>query len=547
MTPAAHQARCALYLRLSHEDDCISGDSDISRINANSASIETQRKILHKFATENNLCIYREYVDDGYSGTIFDRPAFSRLLRDIESGQIDILLTKDLSRLGRNSGRISLLLDEFLPQHHVRYISVTEGFDTAQRSAANNLLAPMHNLVNELYAADISLKIRSALDIKIQQGEYIGAFAPFGYRKNPANKNQLIIDEKAATIVRKIFSLARNGMSPAQIASLLNQENIPTPLQYRQGADLSATAKSSGWQGASVSRLLRNQVYLGHTVQGKTFKPSFKSKYTYTKPREEWVCVPDTHPAIIDEDTWNIVRKTIYNRRQIRSHGFCNLFSGIAKCADCGKNMSTVGTRRKNATANLNCGGYKVGGKKICTSHTIDYDVLYNAVLGALERQINLTEDDRKCLMNFLLRQGETMLAPQNRFSELHQRLETLNCKLTQLFDDKYSGLIADEQFSALHQRFNNEKQQITAQIAALPPADASSPDHEFYQECLNLLSKYEHLQQLSQPLLFTLIERIDIHQGEYRTGVKHQQIDIYCKFDCQPEKYEQTISPHTS
>lgn len=523
---------CALYMRLSKEDD-----KSPNNTAAESASIETQRKILRRFAREHNFIIYREYVDDGYTGTGFDRPAFRRLLQDIEAGHLNVLITKDLSRLGRNSGRISMLLDEYLPRHHIRYISVTENYDSADRSAAAGIITPVHNFVNELYAADISLKIHAALDIKMQQGEFIGAFAPFGYRKDPADKNHLIPAPPAADIVKLIFSMAASGFSPAQIADELNRQNLPTPLQYRQqhGNCPSSTPATCSWQRSTVGKILRNQTYLGHTVQGKTCKPSFKSKYTYTRPTAEWITVPHTHAALIDEETWDIAHKRLQSRANQRGKGFVNIFSGIAKCADCGKNMSTAGNRHNSP--NLNCGSYKLGGKSRCTNHTISYRALYRAVLQALRRQIStcLTPATRQNML------ADIMHAQQqpNPQTEAKQQLAAVNRKLEQLFDDKYSGLIADEQFAALHQRFLAEKAAVSAKLSHCPtPAD----DIDDVCRRLNLLiDQYVDLQALTPELLFKLTERINVHQGSYINGVKHQQIDIIFKFKCKPQSFVYT------
>lgn len=520
---------CALYMRLSKEDDK----------GSESASIETQRKILQNFAKENRLLIYDEYVDDGYSGTTMDRPAFRKMQEDIEAGKINVVLTKDLSRLGRNSGRVNLLIDEYFPLHRVRYISVSEGIDTAQRTYTNNIVTPMHNFVNELYAADISGKIHAALDIKMQEGEFIGAFAPFGYRKDPTNKNHLIIDEKAAAIVREIFTLAAAGHSPRQIAAICNEKDYPTPSQYRMQKYSHLTPSSftvaREWQGNTISKILRNEVYLGHTVQGKTAKPTFKSKFTYTKPKAEWVTVQHTHEPIISEEIWDTVRKKLQSRCQKREAGFVNLFSGLAKCADCGKNMSTVGTRKKGATANLNCGGYKLAGKKACTNHTIDYDTLYQAVLKALQEQIRFTAAEKQQLLAEMLAETATQnVSPQE---ELEKNLDTINGKLEQLFDDKYNGVIDIEQFEQLQKRYQKEKaacqKKMEAYRARQEQRNNQAELQQRFCQFQELINQYTDLESLDSELLFTLIDRIDVHQGEYKDGLKHQQIDIYFKFQC--------------
>ena len=522
---------CALYMRLSREDDK----------GTESASIETQRKILHRFAREQNFPICNEYVDDGYSGTDFERPAFRRLLQDIENGKVAVLLIKDLSRLGRNNGRVSILLDEYLPRHRVRCISVTENYDSTRRSASASIITPVHNFVNELYAADISLKIHAALDIKMQQGEYIGAFAPYGYRKDPGNKNHLIIDPEAAATVKYIFALAQEGYSPAQIAAELNEKHIPTPSEYRSlryNSRQNAAAHTVRlWQRSNVSKLLRNETYLGHTVQGKTNKPSFKSKYVYSKPREEWIITHNTHQAIIDSEIWDIVRKKMQSRTAKRDKGFVNIFSGLAKCADCGKNMSTAGTRKKHSQANLNCGGYKLGGSSKCTNHTIDYDTLYQAVLTAIRQQIHLSEEEKQHILTDMLSEAGHYAAPP--INALEKQLAAINGKLVQLFDDRYSGLIENAQFATLHQRFTKAKAELSEKLRFVREQQTAQNSVEEISECSlkfqKLIAEYDDLQTLTPELLFKLIDRINVHQGEYINGIKHQQIDIIFKFRCKP------------
>ena len=526
---------CALYLRLSKEDEK----------GTESASIENQRKILMEYARKNKFVIYDEYVDDGYTGTNLNRPAFQRMLEDAEKGKIQIIMTKDLSRLGRNSGRINMLMDEYFPEHHIRYISVSEGIDTAQRTAVNNIVAPVQNLVNELYAGDISRKIHAAFDVKMQEGACISAFAPYGYYKNPNNKNHLLVDDTAGAVEQRMFLLAKEGYSPSQIATILNKEGVLTPSQYRYQKNLHLSMErfrgATEWKAANINKMLRNEVYLGHMLQGKTYKPSFKSKACYAKPKEEWILVPNTHEPLIDEDTWNIVRKRMQSRTQKREKGFVNIFSGLAFCADCGKNMSTVGTRKKGATANLNCGGYKLGGKKYCSNHTIDYDVLYKAVLAALREQLRLTEQQKQDLLQEMLERTEKQADQEDVKTE--RRLTVLEQKLEQLFDDKYEGRIAQEQFERLYTKYMEEKTEAESKLKLLQRSRDAKMDFmerkQRYEMFCRLIASYDDLQELNTEILFKLIDRIEVHQGKYIAGKKYQKIDIWFQFQCEPKTME--------
>lgn len=531
---------CALYLRLSREDEK----------GGESASIETQRKILRDFAGKKSFAIYDEYVDDGYTGTNMERPAFQRMLRDVENGKIQIIITKDLSRLGRNSGRVSMLIDEYFPQHNIRYISVSEGIDTETYKTSRGVETSVYNWMNEYYAGDISRKIHAAFDIKMQEGECISAFAPFGYQKDPCNKNHLIPDSAAAEVVVRMFQLAKSGYRPSQIAAIFNAERILTPSQYRYQKnphlDRECFRGTTEWKAANISKMLRNEVYLGHMLQGKTFKPTFKSKVTKGIPQSKWIVVRNTHEALVDVETWEIVRKQMESRIQKREKGFVNLFSGLAVCADCGKNMSSAGTRKKGSAANLNCGGYKLGGRKYCTNHTIGYEVLYQVVLQVLREQIFLTGDEKQQILQEML--VDTKQKDKSRGKELRKRITEINQKLQALFDDKYSGFIQKEQFEALHQRYTEELTELRRKQEELQ--EQRSIEKDFikemgrYERFRQLVDAYDDLQVLDRELLFELIDRIEIHQGEYIEGVKYQTIDIWFRFQCEQKTVEISLAP---
>lgn len=368
------RAKAALYMRLSRED---AGRGE-------SASIDTQRKLLRAYAAEQGLSVYDEYADDGYSGTNFERPAFRRMMRDIKAGRVNVVVTKDLSRLGRNSARVGDLLDEVFPRLRVRFVALGEGVDTG--AGQGDLLAPLANAVNEWYARDISRKIRAALDVKRQNGEYIGSFAPYGYQKDPADPHRLIPDEPAAAVVRWLFSAAAT-QSLSALADRLNAANVLTPLDYRNGT------RVHQWTASGIGKLLRRRCYLGHTEQGKTVKVSFKSRATLYTPREEWVVVANTHPPLVDETTFQAAQRPTTTRS-----GFCNAWSGLATCADCGRRMVTVGTRRKDSPANLACAGYKAGGVAVCSNHHIDYTVFSDTLAAVLRHAVHLSSDELDAL-----------------------------------------------------------------------------------------------------------------------------------------------------
>jgi len=522
----------ALYMRLSRED----GEP------VESASIENQRKILRNYVSDNGLVLFREYIDDGYSGTNFERPAFQRMKADIAKGKIGVVLTKDFSRLGRNTGQVMTMLDDFFVRNGVRYISVTENIDTAAKDITG-MLAPMLSFTNELYSGDISRKINASFAAKMRAGEYIGAFAPYGYLKDQKNKNHLLPDAEAANVVKQIFSLAKEGYSPRQIANLLNEEGVPTPAQYRRRAHIHLDAENcerlQTWKTGTVSALLRNEFYLGNTVQGKTHKPSFKSKYVETVPKSEWIRVENTHQALIDQDTWDIVRKRMQSRTQVRNKGFSNLFSGVAKCFDCGRNMSTAGTRKKGAGYNLNCGGYKQFGPKACSSHAIAYDALYQLVMESIKQQMRFTEDERQRLIFEVLQENRADTA---KLDDAKKRRLAVSGKLAMAYDKHFSGDMDHTCFETLKTKYEQEMKRWESIIAQEEAAISKKTDAKEPHKLKQKLLSYENLESLDSHMIFRLIERIDVHQGTYAGKTKHQQVDIYFKFRSEQNKIQITL-----
>lgn len=358
----------ALYIRLSKED----------AQSAESASVKNQRAILRERAGALGLTELCEYVDDGFSGTNTDRPGFCALMRDIECGVIDTVIVKDLSRLARNSNDANELIDEYFPLHNVRFISVGESIDTSN-SASSVILAPLANMMHEFYSRDISSKIRAALYNKMDNGIFVGARAPFGYS---VRSGRLIPDENADT-VRAVFSLAAEGVRPGGISERL------------------------GISPERIRAMIRNDVYTGVLRQGKTKKLSFKSKKSVKVPYDLRHVALNAHEAIIDKKLFDTANRYLDKRTGEKS-GFCNIFSGVAYCADCGARMTTVGTRRKGSPCALACARYKQRGRAGCTNHHIDYKTLYDTVRSELERELagyySVTELDAKILFALISR-----------------------------------------------------------------------------------------------------------------------------------------------
>lgn len=522
----------ALYMRLSRED----GENE-------SASITTQRKMLTAFAKENNFIIYDEYIDDGYTGTNFDRPSFNRMINDIEENKINTVITKDLSRLGRDYITAGQYTEVYFPQKQVRYIAINDGYDS--ENAVNNDIAPFKNVINEMYARDISKKIRSSFTVKMKEGNYIGNFAPYGYCKDTENKNHFLINEETAPIVKEIFYMASKGHKPADIAKHLNMKNIPSPLAYRCNKyhlDINKYKTDGEWRAGTISRMLKNIVYIGHMAQGKTTKVSFRLKTTIAKSKDDWFVVENTHAPIIDKETFETVQRYSQNRAYNKKNNFVNIFSGIAKCADCGKNMSSVGTRKKGSTANLECGAYKLKGAKACTNHFIDYDVLYKIVLDTLKEQISLSEQDKKEILNEVLKENSKAQRQNKTVDEiekLQKKIKQADSKIEKIYDDNFSGRLSNDNFNKLLEKYENESKLLSEKLKQCQKnakiQQSKSLEKQAYQKYFNLLNEYSDIKELNSELLFKLIERIDVYQGHYEKSgnkkIKRQKIKIYFRF----------------
>lgn len=531
--------KAALYLRLSKDDEGV----------GESSSITTQRSILREYAAKHGFAIADEYTDDGYSGTNYDRPEFKRMIADIESGKINCVITKDLSRLGRNSARTTDLLDEYFPKHRVRYISVIDGYDSFNLTSGTAMTASFMTVMNEMYARDTSNKIRSAFNAKMEKGEYISSFAPYGYKKDVenGNKNRLVIDYKVAHIIREIFTMAADGTAPREIAKHLNGKGVATPAVYRcmtrPYLNLDNYSSRKEWTSSMICKMLRNEVYLGKTLQGKTGKISFKSKVVQTKPREEWIVVENTHEPLISEEIFKLVRSRSVSRRSVPTKGFKNVFSGIAKCADCGRNMSLAPTKKKGATYNLCCGGYKTYNSKECSNHFIDYDLLCDVVLQELRRWLALSDEDKDEIVQEIEREGKMQDVISHDetaqvIADIKNRMQGLMRLIKKLYEDYTFGRINDVIYKSLTEDYRTELADLEKAKKELEErADSKKQNKkEKSNDLFELLSDITEVKELTPDLLRRFIRRIEVEQGEYyrdESGVreKRQTVRIYYRF----------------
>ena len=526
----------ALYMRLSRDDENF-GDS---------VSIETQRIVLHKFAQENGLIVYDEYVDDGWSGTNFERPAFQRMMSDIEAGKVNCVVTKDLSRFGREHVTMDYYLEFVFPEMNVRYIAVNDNEDT------NNGLSdfvPFKNLFNEFMAKDTSRKVKAALHAKFAAGERTFTTAPLGYMRHPEEHNKLAVDPDTSWIIEKIFDLAVHGAGAGKITKILIQEKIPTSgyinyKKYGQFAKFYENApaeKAYAWNIRAVSDILKDETYIGNSVHGKQSNVSYKNKKSIRRPESEWFRVENTHEAIISKDVFDQVQKQIASRRRPMKSGKTQVFAGLVKCGNCGWSLSYAERKYKTcSTGFFNCSQFrklgKVGGR--CSAHYIRYDTLYAYVLARLQGWIYQAHTDEKQLLSKLLNSSdkEAVKAYKKQSAELskaEKRKVEVDRLFVKLYEDWSSGRITEYNFKMLSQKYQAEQQELIEKIDRLKTELASEKQTTADAEkWIALIKQYSEPTELTAEMLNTLIEKIVVHEAvKDSDGTRTQEIEIFYRF----------------
>jgi len=519
--------KTALYCRLS-QDDGLKGDSN---------SIQNQKNILQKFAEDHHFPNPCFYVDDGFSGGNFQRPAFQQMISDMENGEIGIIVTKDLSRLGRNQLHTGLYIEERFPMFGVRYIAINDNVDTD--SSESNDLMPFKNLFNEWFIRDTSRKIRAVLKAKAERGERLGTRAPYGYIKDPETK-KLAVDDEAAAIVRRIFAMCASGNGPSQIARILKKEQVLTPTMYaytRYGMNYTCldTAHPYNWSDSAIANLLENEIYLGNTVNMKYSTKSYKDKRRVEHSIEECLVFKDTHPALITQEVWDIVQRVRKNRRRPTKMEEQNKYSGLVFCADCGSNMVLHRARTMSASYNhFTCRTYKKDGES-CTGHYIRECVLDEVVLEDLRRVTAMARERPEEFAAYIGSRQSAEIQREIRMQEkelaaMRKRKAELDAIFKKLYEDSVLSRITTEQFQMLSSSYTEEQNQIAAGI---PQKEA---DIQRLRETvsgtdgfLDKAKRYMDITELTPELLRLFIEKIVVHEKEVKWS-KHapQTVEIY-------------------
>ena len=520
----------ALYCRLS-QDDGLDGESN---------SIQNQRRILETYAREHRFPNIQFYVDDGYSGASFNRPDFQRMMADMEDGKIGIIITKDLSRLGREYLEVGKLTELVFPSYGVRFIAINDNVDSLY---GENDFAPFKNLFNEFYAKDTSRKIRAVKKAQAQRGERIATRPRYGYQKAQDDPKKIVPDPEAAEVVRKIFQLCASGRGPSQIARQLKQEQVLTPINYyfqKYGVALTGldTTRPYDWSDTTIAKMLEDEIYLGHTISLRYTTPSYKNKKKIERPESEWLRFENTHEPLITPEIWELVREVRkHKRRPAKKIETPNLFSGLVYCADCGKPMRLHRTRTKAADSynNFKCSTYSNRGKEACSGHYIRESQLRAIVLDDLRRVTQFARQKETLLLHRVAKRNSTQAKKeisqiQRKLDKLHRRETELAALFKRLYEDNVLGRIPDEQYRILSAEYAQERAQIKEKLPQLEERQEKLRDSiTNASRFVDRARQYSEITELTPELLRLFIEKIVV--GERAEKYSHsapQEVMIY-------------------
>ncbi len=520
-----NQRITALYARLSRDDEKegISG------------SIQNQKAILEKFASDNRLPNPRFFYDDGYSGVSFARPAFMEIMELAEQGLVANLVVKDHSRLGRNRLVVGQLLEEDFVRLNVRYIAIMDNIDTANGVSD---IVPMQDLFNEWHAKNTSDKVRRVMQSRGNAGIPLTTNVPYGYKKDPEDKNRWIVDEPAAEVVRRIFQMCVSGLGPTQIAKRLKADGVLTPSEYQRGNGVNCPTKlpeyPHKWCSHTVAEILDRQEYVGDTVNFRTYRQSFKLKKQLDRPQEEWKVFPNTHPAIIDRETFALVQNLRQHRRRPTRTGAVSMFSGLLYCADCGSKLGYSATNNyKREQAYFFCSGYRRN-TDLCSAHYIREKVVAQLVLEGLQRllwyvQVYEERFAQEQMERFGLQEKRELTAKRRELDKAKQRVSEIDQLIQKSYEDMSKGLLSEERFATLSLSLEAEQKQLKMVIPAMEASlDATTDKAADLQRFIERARQVTRLTELTPEIVHEFIEKIVVFKPNKVDGKRHQRVDIH-------------------
>ena len=545
-----------IYCRLSNDDER----------DGESVSIENQKLLLQSYVRQMGWNEIDVYIDDGYTGTNFNRPGVQRLIEDAKAKRINLILVKDLSRFGRNYIEIGQYTDYLFPSIGCRFVALNNGVDTESNNGSTDVMCFL-NLFNEFYSRDTSKKVKAVKRACAENGKFMGTYPAYGYKRDNEDKHHLVIDEDTAPIVRRIFSMRATGMGFTGIAAQLNEEGIPSPgmLYYQRRGKADPRRVNHKWVGETVKHLIRNEVYIGNMVQGKTGTVSYKNKKLISKPEDEWIRVEGTHEPIISQEIWDTVQGIDQKRvrKNAASDGIRSVFTGLVYCAECGfkmRNHTEKFTYKDGSPGRYSsfiCGNYARSGKSACTIHTIYENVLEQIVLEDIREKARFAAHDPEMLAQHILRLKDKeaqshRTSCEQELKAVKTRLDELERLMQSLYEDKYSGTVPQSVFQTLMRKYETER---VEKAAALPELELKLKAHmENRQDAgrwTEIIRQYTEITKLDESMLFALVDRIEVGEAQKVRGVRVRDVKVYYRYvgnvddavaEERREQYEQAV-----
>ena len=545
---AENEKITALYERLSRDDEMV-GDSN---------SIVNQKKMLEDYAKQNGYTNIEHFTDDGYSGGSFDRPDWKRMVAGIEDGSIGTVIVKDMSRIGRDYLQVGFYTEVMFKEKEVHFIAIANGVDNQKRESSE--FAPFLNIMNEWYIRDSSRKVTTVLRARGMEGKHTTNNAIYGYRKSEEDKNQWVIDEEAAEVVRRIYRMSREGKGPYEIARILSEEQIERPSYYLAKRGLGTcrsnnnTATPYVWRGATVRDILSKPEYMAHTVNFRSYKESYKDKRAKKTPKEDWVIFKNTQEAIVSEEMWNKVQELRKTVRRTDTVGEANPFTGLLYCADCGAKMynhrggagrarnwkGELNGKRRPDRDEYNCSTYNLSRQsydKQCSQHYIRTEVVRKLVLETIKAVSDYVITNEEEFINRIYstsrdKQKESIRSLKRKIAQDTKRVNELNMLMKKLYEDNISGKLSDKRFEFMLSEFENEQDTLEISMEnAKVEIEKYESDTVRADKFIELVKRYTDFSELTTPMLNEFVEKILVHEADYSSGERVQEVEIYLNF----------------
>ncbi len=525
-----------IYCRLSNDDE---GDGE-------SVSIANQKLLLQQYVRDRGWNEIDTYIDDGYSGTNFNRPGVQRLIADAKAKRINVILVKDLSRFGRNYIEFGQYTDYLFPSIGCRFIALNNGIDTGNKDSSTDAMCFL-NLFNEFYSRDTSKKVKAVKKACAESGKFMGTYPAFGYKRDPEDKHHLLIDEETAPIVRRIFDMRAGGATFRQIALKLNEEGVSSPgtLYYQRKGTSDPRRVNHKWADQTVKNIIRNEVYIGNMVQGKCGTLSYKSRQLKAKPKDEWIRVEGTHDPIVSRETWDTVvsieRKRV--RKSDTADGIKSIFTGLVYCADCGFKMRNQVERftykdgRPGRYSSFLCGNYGRSGKTACTAHVIYENALTQLVLADIREKAQYAAYDREALLEKIIRmkdaqQHHRLVSCEKELKSTAARVSELERLMQHLYEDKCTGVVPQTVFQTLMQKYEAERAQKAALLPELEQkVQERAENRQGVDRWAEIIRRYTEITELDEGILFELVDRIEIGEARKHLGVRTQDVKVFYRY----------------